>query len=188
MISCRGVAKKRRRQYRAPDRSNVREVLRRRNNRGADATMYYGSLWRSRGAMISRRDAPELCNLTLSLRKQRAQGKPGARCTRGLACKMCTRTRTRAYRFSGEHPAFPAQWFYGLWRALPGDRLSCRRHSADISAKLDASIGASEPHDFAVRISHVRQSQLPRPPHPTARFVTIASRPSCRVRRAELCP
>src|SRR6266853_1904206 len=24
---------------------------------------------------------------------------------------------------SGEHPAFPAQWFYGLWRALPGDRL-----------------------------------------------------------------
>jgi hypothetical protein len=50
----------------------------------------------------------------LSLRIQRAQGKPGARCTRGLACKMCTRTRTRAYRFSGEHPAFPAQWFYGL--------------------------------------------------------------------------
>ena len=37
--------------------------------------------------MISRRDAPELCNLTLSLRKQRAQGKPGARCTRGLVCK-----------------------------------------------------------------------------------------------------
>jgi len=49
-----------------------------------------------------------------TLERQRAQGKPGARCTRGLACKMCTRTRTRAYRFSGEHPAFPAQWFYGL--------------------------------------------------------------------------
>ena len=29
--------------------------------------------------------------------------------------------RTRAYRSSGEHPAFPAQWLYGLWRALPGD-------------------------------------------------------------------
>jgi hypothetical protein len=28
-----------------------------------------------------------------------------------------------------------------------------------------------------------RQSWLPRPPHPTARFVTIASRPSCRVGR-----
>jgi len=29
--------------------------------------------------------------------------------------------RTRAYRSSGEHPAFPAQWFDGLCRALPGD-------------------------------------------------------------------
>src|SRR3981081_1935602 len=35
---------------------------------------------------------------------------------------MCIRMRTRAYRFSGEHPAFPAQWFYGLLRALPGER------------------------------------------------------------------
>jgi hypothetical protein len=25
------------------------------------------------------------------------------------------RMRTRAYRFSGEHPAFPAQWLYGLY-------------------------------------------------------------------------
>src|ERR1700675_1108027 len=82
---------------------------------------------------FSRRDAPEVCiDLTL-LKKQRAQGKPGARCTRGLACKMCTRTRTRAYRFSGEHPAFPAQWFYGLLRALPGDRLSCHRRRADLA-------------------------------------------------------
>src|SRR5712664_3528247 len=23
---------------------------------------------------------------------------------------------------TGKHPAFPAQWFYGLLRALPGDR------------------------------------------------------------------
>ena len=43
----------------------------------------------------------------------RAQGRPGARCTRGLACKGRKR-RTRAYRFSGGSPAFPAQWFYGL--------------------------------------------------------------------------
>ena len=46
---------------------------------------------------------------------------PGARCTRGLVYKIVQRKRTRAYRFSGEHPAFPAQWLYGLWRALPGD-------------------------------------------------------------------
>src|ERR1700730_14213617 len=31
--------------------------------------------------------------------------------------------RTRAYRFSGSNPAFPAQWFYGLYRALLGERI-----------------------------------------------------------------
>ena len=34
---------------------------------------------------------------------------PGARCTRGLVCKMHKEKRTRAYRFSGGSPAFPAQ-------------------------------------------------------------------------------
>ncbi len=53
---------------------------------------------------------------------ERAQGMPGARCTRGLVCKMHKEKRTRAYRFSGGNPAFPARWFYGLFRALPGDR------------------------------------------------------------------
>src|SRR5713101_6425360 len=54
-------------------------------------------------------------------RNQRAQGMPGARCTRGLVCKSAQRKRTRAYRFSRSSPAFPAQWLYGLCRALPGD-------------------------------------------------------------------
>src|SRR3954449_11418208 len=49
------------------------------------------------------------------LRKQRAQGRPDARCTRGLVCISHNKMRTRAYRSSGEHPAFPAQWFYGLY-------------------------------------------------------------------------
>src|SRR6202171_5197850 len=51
----------------------------------------------------------------------REQGMPDARCTRGLACKRQKRKRTRAYRFSGGTPTFPAQWLYGLYRALPGD-------------------------------------------------------------------
>src|SRR5215212_1756274 len=33
---------------------------------------------------------------------------------------MGRRKRTRAYRFSGGTPTFPAQWSYGLYRALPG--------------------------------------------------------------------
>ena len=35
--------------------------------------------------------------------------------------------------------------------------------------KLDASTGASGPHDFAVRIDAVRRSAPPRPPHPAPR-------------------
>src|SRR3984885_5301922 len=40
---------------------------------------------------------------------------------------------------------------------------------------LTPAIGASGPHDFAVRVSRARQSQPSRPPHPTARFVTCAT-------------
>jgi hypothetical protein len=49
----------------------------------------------SRGAM-----RPRLASVSPSSQK-RAQGKPGARCTRGLVCKLHKRKRTRAYRFSG---------------------------------------------------------------------------------------
>ena len=56
---------------------------------------------------------PEFCkNLALEIR---AQGRPGARRTRGLACNVHRRMRTRAYRFGGNTPAFPAQWLYGLY-------------------------------------------------------------------------
>ena len=37
------------------------------------------------------------------------------------------------------------------------------------SHRLDASIGASEPHDFTVRCSTFRQAHCPRPPHPAPR-------------------
>jgi hypothetical protein len=46
------------------------------------------------------------------------------------------------------------------------------------SQELDASTAASGPHDFAVRVMRIRLARIPRPPHPTATFVTIATRPS----------
>ena len=112
------------------------------------------------------------------LRKQRAQGRPGARCTRGLVCNCAQKTRTRAYRFSGEHPAFPAQWLYGLLRALPGERLFCHRRPQKLaSAELDASTAASGPHDFAVRVMRARLAPS-RPPLPP-RVRDDRERPSC---------
>ena len=126
---------------------------------------------------FSRRSSPEVCIHDGAAQIQRAQGRPGARCTRGLACNCAQKTRTRAYRFSGSIPAFPAQWLYGLLRALPSERLSCHCHHADTSASLDASTAASGPHNFAVRISHPRQSWRPRPPQPVPTFVTMANAP-----------
>jgi hypothetical protein len=64
---------------------------------------------------ISRRVAPEVMRSAMPSKAKRAQGKPGAHDTRSRA-QECTRRTAGA----PEHPAFPAQWFYGLCRALPG--------------------------------------------------------------------
>jgi hypothetical protein len=57
--------------------------------------------------------------------------------------------------------------------------LSCLRHSSEAlaSQELHASVEASGPHDFAVRLRALRQGHFDvhRIPHPT--FVTIAKRP-----------
>ena len=56
--------------------------------------------------------------------------------------------------------------FNGFLRALPGDR-ACLSPSLCVALrKLDASVEASGPHDFAVRLSAVRQQHHQRPPHP----------------------
>ena len=136
-------------------------------------------------AFPRRRWRPGFASLA-ALEEMRAQGRPGARCTRGLVCNCAQKTRTRAYRYRRSIPAFPAQWLYDLLRALPSERLSCHCRCAKNFTQLDASTAASGPHDFAVRIMRVRLAQsASTASHRT--FVTIASRPSHRVRRAEIC-
>jgi hypothetical protein len=81
---------------------------------------------------------------------------------------------------SPDDPAFPAQWFYGLFRALPGDRAFLPPSPREsLAAKLGASVGAPGPHGFAVRNarSFVLRAAL-RPPRPCPTSVTIAIRPS----------
>src|SRR5438067_9542529 len=48
-------------------------------------------------------------------RKQRAQGRPGARRTRGLARDSCNKNLRTSIQVWRRHPAFPAQWLYGLY-------------------------------------------------------------------------
>ena len=97
--------------------------------------------------------------------------------------------RTRAYRFGGSIPAFPAQWLYGLLRALPGERLFCLRRPREAFASrgLNASTTAPEPHDFTVRLRRAT-SLAPSASIASHRaFVTFASAPHTAARQAELC-
>jgi len=70
---------------------------------------------------------------------------------------------------SPDSPGIPARnGFNGFLRALLGDRLVATV-ACVMKRKLDASVEASGPHDFAVRLSTVRQRCYQRPSHPAPR-------------------
>jgi hypothetical protein len=56
--------------------------------------------------------------------------------------------------------------YFVLSPARPGLFATVIRVMRNIIANLTPATGASGPHDFAVRFSHARQSQPPRPPLP----------------------
>jgi hypothetical protein len=121
------------------------------------------------GSAFPRRAAPELCQ---NLPPRRAWGMPGAQCTRSLVCEVgsskCTRVFTAVAPEITRHPR--TQWFTAYFVLSPAIGLSCHRRLADIgtsarsglstSARLDAGVEASGPHDFAVRFSAVRLRAL----------------------------
>ena len=124
----------------------------------------------------------------LPLLKLEGAGKTGCALHPRSRVRFAQRKRTRAYRFSGNTPAFPAQWLYGLLRALPGERLFCHRRPRITSAQLDASTAASGPHDFAVRVTPRSSSRASRVHRISPHVRDDRERPSSAVRRAELMP
>ena len=122
---------------------------------------------RKHTSAFSRRVSPEVCKNPIAPKNKRAQGMPGACCTRGLVCNSAQKKRTRAYRYSRSIPAFPAQWFYGLCRALPGDefllppssanwRRSRARSGSQRLRRLDASHGRQD-HTVLPYAARLRQ-------------------------------
>ena len=66
------------------------------------------------------------CAWSLGPPESRGRREDRVRAAPAVSCAIAhLKTRTRAYRFSGSIPAFPAQWLYGLLRALPSERLFC---------------------------------------------------------------
>jgi hypothetical protein len=74
---------------------------------------------------------------------------PGAQRTRGFV----QRKHEVVHRLAGFTPAFPAQWFCGFLRLSPVTGLIATVALEKLASReLDASVGASGPHDFAVRV------------------------------------
>jgi hypothetical protein len=101
------------------------------------------------------------------------------------SCAKVESTRVSRHTYAASRRHSPRNGFNGFLRALPGDRALLSPSPARRGTRLrrlDASVGASEPHDFAVRFNALRLARhsVHRIPYPT--FVTIAKRPSFRVR------
>ena len=97
---------------------------------------------------------------------------PGAQCTRSLVCEVVVQdAHENSQRSHRKSPGIPARNGFTAYFVLsPAIGLSCHRRLADIgtsarlgsrtSARLDAGVEASGPHDFTVRVSVVRLARL----------------------------
>jgi hypothetical protein len=99
---------------------------------------------------------------------------PAASCAHGV-----TSMHTSIHSEPPESPGIPARdGFNSLYRALPGDRLSCHRRQRSCLHRLDTSVGVSGPHVFAVRKPATSSARRYVHRIPPQRPVTFAKRPS----------
>ena len=87
---------------------------------------------------------------------------PGARCTHGprAAKKHAAEPQVRA-----EQPAFPAQWFYGLYVISPVTRLCCHRRERIVPVHLTPALGRQD-HTISPSAICCSSDNTPRPSHP----------------------
>jgi len=105
---------------------------------------------------------PELC-VSIALNNQRAQGMPGAVAPASLACSKCAKNAHESSTGTTEHtPASPARWFtVYTWSPRSAGLLASVPPAFDPG--VDASVGASGPHDFTrpqAMLSPARQAAL----------------------------
>jgi hypothetical protein len=75
----------------------------------------------SRGAF-----PPEAC-FDFTLLKDRGRREDRVHAAPAVSRAICAKKMHTSIQVQRRHPAFPAQWLYGLLRALPGERLFCHR-------------------------------------------------------------
>src|SRR5581483_4499927 len=77
---------------------------------------------------------------------------PGAQAAPAASRAKGKSTQAKSPQVRRSKPALPAQWLYGLFRALPGEPGFVATITCEIIARrLDISVGISGPRGFAVR-------------------------------------
>jgi hypothetical protein len=143
-----------------------------------------------RNFAFSRHDAPEFCKFIRPHKKEgrgatlkRGRGEDRVRAAPEVSCAKVANRNAHEHTGSAEavRPSL-RDGFTAYLRALPGETRACLSPSlpgrVSCPKNLTPAIGASGPHDFAVRFSHARQSQLWRPSLPAPTSVTMANAPS----------
>ncbi len=106
-----------------------------------------------RASAVSRHEMPELCWFLHTPFQRKGAGKTGRRLApiKTRAETFCARNARGHTGEAGNNPAFPAQWFDGLRRALPGDEFVLAPSSCELTVFIDpveptkasASLGCS---------------------------------------------
>ena len=107
------------------------------------------------GLAFSRHDLPGVLHFVGPQENQRAQGRPDARCTRGLMCNSCNKNAHMSIQEQRRTSGLPCAMALRLIRGRPGDRLCLSPSPCEAlaSSRLDTSNGVPGPHDFTVRNS-----------------------------------
>ena len=127
---------------------------------------------RSRGAL-----RPRFAGKCLTLQSEGA-GNAGRPMRPIAACAEVVVESTRVSQVTPESPGTPRAMVLTVYNVLsPATGLSCHRRLARLLARLDASVGASGPHAFSVRLKRFRQRRHPRPPHPRPALMTLRNAP-----------
>src|SRR5215211_6093913 len=102
--------------------------------------------------------------------------------------KVCSEHTSIVTVGSPDQPGIPARnGFNGFLRDLPGDRAFLSPSPAVCLRKLDASVEASGPHDFAVRFQRCSSAAPSASIASRPASVTIAIRPFGGTRRRDYC-
>ena len=115
---------------------------------------------------------------SLGPRRSEGAGNAGRPMRPLAACAEVVVESTRVSQVTPENAGIPHAMVLRFPSRSPRRPAFLPPSSAKVASReLDASTGASGPHDFAVRLRRRRPRHPQRPPHPAPRFVTLRNAP-----------